>query len=81
MALVLLCSTGFCTVVAAAVRLAYVVHLYKNRDLSWNVAPIYFCSVVEISTALVASSIPTLRLAYLKCFDSYQKEKSHKPQS
>ncbi|KAJ5713838.1 uncharacterized protein N7483_011019 [Penicillium malachiteum] len=71
------------TVVAAAVRLAYVVHLYKNRDLSWDVVPIYVCSVVEISTALVASSIPTLRLAYLKCFgsESHRKKKSRTSQS
>lgn len=55
------------TVVAAAIRLAYVVHLYKGANDVLNVVPVYICSVVEISAALVALSVPSLRLFYQKC--------------
>jgi hypothetical protein len=55
------------TVVTAAIRLAYVVHLYKGTDVILNVVPVYLCSVVEISAALVALSAPSLRLLYQKC--------------
>jgi hypothetical protein len=55
------------TVVTAAIRLAYVIHLYKGADDILDVVPIYICSVVEISAALVALSVPSLRLFYQKC--------------
>jgi hypothetical protein len=55
------------TVVTAAIRLAYVVHLYKGTDKILDVVPVYLCSAVEISAALVALSAPSLRLFYQKC--------------
>ncbi|KAJ5820126.1 hypothetical protein N7474_005717 [Penicillium riverlandense] len=62
----LLCSAAFITCVAAAVRLAFVIHLYKGNDPSWDSVPIYYCSEVELTTALIAASIPAIRLAWPK---------------
>ncbi|PTU19002.1 hypothetical protein P175DRAFT_0341895 [Aspergillus ochraceoroseus IBT 24754] len=62
-------STGFITCVSAAVRLAYVVVLYKHHDYSRNSIPVYLCSVIEICVALIASSIPSLRSGFPKSMD------------
>ncbi|KAL4892310.1 hypothetical protein BDV59DRAFT_208629 [Aspergillus ambiguus] len=64
MAIALLCSAGFVTVVAAVVRLYYVIVLHKGDDPSRDSVPIHMCSAVEINVALIACSIPPLRSAY-----------------
>lgn len=69
---------------AAAVRLAYVVHLFKGHTPSWDVVPIYLCSIIEISTALMASSIPALRQGFSKgrgYFDGVKKRLSETQRS
>jgi hypothetical protein len=79
----LLCSTGILACTAAAIRLAFVIHLYKGHDPSWDIVPIYLCSVVEVSTALIASSIPALRQGLPKCrgyFARAKKRLSETPQ-
>lgn len=43
----------------------YVVKLYVGHDPSWDVVPAYICSIVEISLALVACSVPPLRPAVI----------------
>lgn len=55
--------------VCAAVRLGFVIRLYKGQHDLLDVVPIYICSIVEISTALVATSIPALRLAGIRYLD------------
>ncbi|GAB1218141.1 hypothetical protein ATERTT37_007393 [Aspergillus terreus] len=50
---------------AAIARLVYVVKLYVGHDPSWDVVPAYICSIVEISLALVACSVPPLRPAVI----------------
>ncbi|KAL3456526.1 hypothetical protein BJX64DRAFT_39754 [Aspergillus heterothallicus] len=62
----LLSSTGLIAGIAASIRLAFVIHLYKGRDPSWDSVPVYYCSVVELTTAMVASSIPPIRLIWRK---------------
>jgi hypothetical protein len=63
-------------VVCATVRLAFVIHLYKGQHDILGVVPIYICSVVEISTALVAASIPAIRLAGIRYLDHLRPDKS-----
>ncbi|KAJ5624141.1 hypothetical protein N7510_000450 [Penicillium lagena] len=40
--------------------------LSYGNDPSYDTVPIYYCSVVEISIAMIASSIPAMRLAWPK---------------
>lgn len=50
---------------------------------SWDIVPIYLCSVVEVSSALIASSIPALRKDLPKCrnyFERAKKRLSETPQ-
>lgn len=47
----------------------YVVKLYVGHDPSWDVVPAYICSIVEISLALVACSVPPLRPAVVLLVD------------
>ncbi|KAL5364230.1 hypothetical protein BJX96DRAFT_168127 [Aspergillus floccosus] len=54
---------------AAIARLVYVVKLYAGHDPSWDVVPAYICSIVEISLALIACSVPPLRPAVILFVD------------
>ncbi|KAL4888608.1 hypothetical protein BDV59DRAFT_211022 [Aspergillus ambiguus] len=50
---------------AAVARMVYVIKLYVGHDPSWDIVPVYICSIVEISLALIACSVPPLRPAVL----------------
>ncbi|KAF9885399.1 hypothetical protein FE257_012921 [Aspergillus nanangensis] len=50
---------------AAIARMFYVIKLYAGHDPSWDVVPVYICSVAEIALALIACSVPPLRPALI----------------